>query len=100
MFGLPTVSDVLTMKEPQGTPESSYKLLVLYTFGVVCFTLSLHSDIRLLSMSPFIQSEVWMRDCPLCLGMQGVWVLFLGGELRSCKPHLVVKINKVQMTMT
>lgn len=88
------------MKEPQGTPESSYKLLVLYTFGVVCFTLSLHSDIRLLSMSPFIQSEVWMRDCPLCLGMQGAWVLFLGGELRSCKPHLVVKINKVQMTMT
>ena len=65
VFGLRTVSDVLTMNEPQGTPKSSCKLLVLYTFGVVCFTLSLHSDVRLLSMSPFIQSEAWMRDFPV-----------------------------------
>ena len=52
MFGLPTVSDVLTMKEPQGTPKSSCKLLVFYTFGVVCFTLSLHSDVRFAVSEP------------------------------------------------
>ena len=64
MFGIATVSGALKMKAPQGKHHKSRFRFVLHTFGFVCFTLSLHSDVRLLSMSPFIQSKVQMRDFP------------------------------------